>query len=125
MPPYVDPEQSGTGTCEVMIPAGEIFESRHKVSVSNGNFAKSVPIDSTVFARPWFSVAIQSFPDGRCGVAIDGRQIWLSPGGTRNDAPFSVILGYSSFQSRILHGAVDVWTGVRGGIEWDRSGPTR
>jgi hypothetical protein len=29
-----------------------------------------------------------------------------------------VLLGYSSYQTRILHGPLEVWTGVKGDIDW-------
>jgi hypothetical protein len=64
-------------------------------------------------------VRLQLFPDGRCGVAVNGvarlihdRQVPMG------DSAVLIISAYSH-RTRILVGSLDVWTGVRGGVDWN------
>lgn len=62
---------------------------------------------------------LQIFPDGTCGVAIDGRAVWRSPGTVDLDAPFHVVLEGNSLDTKILIGPVEVWRGMRDDVvDW-------
>ncbi len=65
-----------------------------------------------------FKVLMQLFPDGRCGVAIDGRPLFLgAPSYLRRDA--RVILEGNSQETRNLVGPVQVHEGIAP-IVWTR-----
>ena len=66
----------------------------------------------------WFRVRVQIFPDGRCGVAIDGRPITITGVGVRSDARYLAVLDGNSYHTRVLTGPVDIWTGIRPGVDW-------
>ncbi len=68
----------------------------------------------------WWTLRIQILPDGRCGVAVNGRPVWLSPESIPLDGEFRLRLGDESFGTRLLHGPLVVWSGVRTGVEWSR-----
>lgn len=61
---------------------------------------------------------MQLFPDGRCGLAIDGRPLMIVQGLPINDARYRLILGGNSAQTDILVGNIQMWTGVRSDIPW-------
>ena len=58
-------------------------------------------------------------PDGRCGVAVDGKPVWLSERPIRTDLRNRLALQGMSFHTRILFGPVEVWQGVRRDVDWE------
>lgn len=66
----------------------------------------------------WWTLRVQLLPDGRCGVALNGRVLWISPEPIALDRPFRLHLGDESAGTRMLHGPLEVWRGVRPDIEW-------
>jgi len=63
---------------------------------------------------------LQILPDGRCGIAINNRVVWLSPEPIRLDRGFRVYLGDESADGRLLHGPLKIWTGVRTDLDWTK-----
>jgi DNA-binding SARP family transcriptional activator len=66
----------------------------------------------------WWSLRIQIFPDGRCGVAVNGQALWISPEPLAIDGQFRLHLGDEALGAQLLHGPVTMWTGVRTDIAW-------
>lgn len=66
----------------------------------------------------WWTLRLQILPDGRCGVAINGRVIWLSPEPMPLEGEYRLRLGDESAGTRILHGPLQVWTGVKTDLDW-------
>ena len=82
-------------------------------------------IDLGAAARPlrsgaWWTLRLQILPDGRCGIAINNRVVWLSTEPMPLDAEFRLRLGDESAGTKLLHGPLQVWTGVRTDIDWAR-----
>lgn len=77
-----------------------------------------VPIDSTASSGRWYSVRLQIFPDGRCGVAIDGRPVARTETPVVFERPVRVMLDGKSVGTMILVGRVEVWEGVRPDVDW-------
>jgi hypothetical protein len=76
--------------------------------------------DSTLRTGRWFTIRLQVFPDGRCGVAVDGKPI--AGGETLAlDRPFRVVLHGKSVGTRVLVGPLEVWEGVRSDVDWGRT----
>jgi hypothetical protein len=57
-------------------------------------------------------------PDGRCGIAVNDHVLWLSAESIPLDGKFFLRLGDQSKDARLLHGPLEVWTGVRTDIDW-------
>lgn len=72
----------------------------------------------TLAAGGWWRLRIQILPDGRCGVAVNGRVVWLSPAAIPIVRPLWLRLGDNSVGAQLLHGPLEVWTGVRTDINW-------
>lgn len=87
--------------------------------VSGSTWTGRVP--PTVARGEWTRVRIQVFPDGRCGLAINGqpRAILNQPIGLGDSA--LIMFGGFSYHTRILVGAVEVWRGVRRDIDWSKA----
>ncbi len=66
----------------------------------------------------WYTVRIQIFPDGRCGVAVDGQPLWRSDSPISLDRLYRVRFEGKSVRTRILVGPLNVWEGVRGDVDW-------
>jgi DNA-binding SARP family transcriptional activator len=75
--------------------------------------------------RAW-TLRIQFFPDGTCGFALNGRVIARDSVGVAIADPMRVVLGGKSVRTSIRIGRVEVWEGIRDGVDWlalDRSAP--
>lgn len=68
----------------------------------------------------WWTLRLQILPDGRCGVAVNGKAVWLSREPILIDGEFRVRLGDESAGTALLHGPLEVWTGVRTDVDWSR-----
>jgi hypothetical protein len=66
----------------------------------------------------WWRLRLQIFPDGRCGFAINGVPIWRSLDPMPTNRPYWVRLGHQSAETRVLHGPLQVWQGVRTDVDW-------
>ncbi|MEP6764584.1 MAG: AAA family ATPase [Gemmatimonadaceae bacterium] len=66
----------------------------------------------------WWKLRLQILPDGRCGVAINNKVVWISPEPIPLTGAFRLRLGDSSNGTNIMHGPLQIWTGVRTDIDW-------
>lgn len=66
----------------------------------------------------WHTVRLQLLPDGRCGLALDGRPVALVPADVRLGADMRILLGGNSVGTRMLVGRLRVFEGVLGGVGW-------
>jgi|GEM_PF-445657 len=118
------PIVGGTGaSCNAGVPGGEGAEWARQVSVSAGQSASHADLDPGQTAGRWFRIRLQIFADGRCGVALDGRPVWMSRRPVATDRPFRAILSGNSAGTRMLFGPVTVWQGVMDGVDWAALGP--
>jgi hypothetical protein len=107
------PPAMGAG-CGTLYPAGEGWSKLHLLSVPSGSVR--VP-DELASGRP-HSLRMQIFPDGTCGIAIDGRAVSRSRDAIPVDKPVAVIIRGQSVGTRMLIGPLTVWRGVRGDVDW-------
>lgn len=105
-------------SCEVLYPWSGGRSGRAELEFGAGTTRRVTVPEGSGDGKP-FRVRLQLFPDGRCGVAVNGvarlihdRQVQMG------DSAVLIISAYSH-RTRILVGPVDVWTGVRGGVDWD------
>ena len=66
----------------------------------------------------WQRARLQLFPDGTCRVAVNGIPVAHPTRRVSLERPFRVLLSGHSYQTRMLHGPLEVWTGVKGDIDW-------
>jgi DNA-binding SARP family transcriptional activator len=90
--------------------------------ISLALFAPDEQIDVTLDLTPgsaqWYRLRLQLFPDGTCGVAIDGRPVARTNTAVPLDATYRVITDGRSFRTQLLVGPLEIWEGVRTDVDW-------
>jgi hypothetical protein len=111
--------------CTIDAPEGQGRSLMRRIgSEAAGRNVASVP-DSARTSGRWFTARVQLFPDGRCGFAIDGRAIIVTDDAIPMGRPLRAVVAGNSFRTRMLHGPVEVWTGVRADIDWSAADTAR
>ena len=72
----------------------------------------------------WHRVRVQIFPDGGCGIAIDGRPVWISTAKLLRRGPPIVFAYGMSYQPDLLVQEIETWEGIRGGVDWTKAPTT-
>jgi hypothetical protein len=106
--------------CAASLPAGEGMALLNSLSLSVAGANSTIRVDRSLRSGRWWTLRIQIFPDGRCGVAINGRPVWRSQTTIQLDRPVHLFIDGYSYHTRILAGPLEVWTGVRRDIDWDK-----
>jgi len=105
--------------CSAGYPASEGPAGKVRFSHSVGPWNHPLPVDSSLSEGHPFRIRLQLFPDGRCGLALDGRPVSISENVVPLDLPFAIRLGYAAYQGRVLHGPIEVWRRVRDDVQWE------
>lgn len=108
--------------CGIGYPMPVGREGRWLLAVSSVH-QQSIDMRAAAPAAPtgdWWTLRLQIFPDGHCGVAVNGTVILVTPDPILLHEDFWVRLGDSSAGTRMLHGPLDVWTGVRMDVDWSQ-----
>ena len=105
------------GRCEVVIPAGEGPENAGRISLADIG-QQTVPLDTHYLSGRPYRVRMQLFPDGRCGLAIDGKPLMIAEGLPIGNARYRLVIGGNSMQTDMLVGSLQMWNGVRSDIPW-------
>jgi len=82
--------------------------------------AVMVPAPRTFRSGAWFHVRLQIFPDGRCGVAINGVVAGRSQIGLIPDSTERVVIYGNSANTKVLVGPLTIRAGVPDDIDWSR-----
>ncbi|MBS1240971.1 MAG: transcriptional regulator protein, partial [Gemmatimonadetes bacterium] len=98
--------------------AGRYGQGRIAVNAGTSSLVDLGPTADLLRSGAWWTLRLQILPDGRCGIAINGQVVWLSPESIPLDGEFRLRLGDESAGTRLLHGPLQVWTGVRTDIDW-------
>lgn len=115
-PPTARPFDAG---CIFDFPRPGRWGLRH--ATASANTARDIDLgDASIPLRTgaWWTLRVQILPDGRCGFAINNKVLWVSHEPIQLNGEFRVRLGDESADTRILHGPLQVWTGVRTDIDW-------
>ncbi|HMA40774.1 MAG TPA: AAA family ATPase [Gemmatimonadales bacterium] len=86
----------------------------------------TVPLPDSVNSGKWYSLVVQLFPDGRCGIAVDGKPLGITHEVMPPAERYWLVLEGNSVGNRMLAGPLEVWSGVRDDVDWAalRSGAT-
>jgi hypothetical protein len=87
---------------ELTAPAGDtyVFDAQHAMSGS------------------WVTLDVQLFPDGTCGVALDGKPMLWSRAAIDPRSTVVLHLQGKSWRTIVAVGRTEIWSGVRPGIDW-------
>lgn len=111
------PDQALNSSCDIAIPGGTSDSDRGGV-VRAGPSRLTYDLPQHVFDGSWNRFVVQLFPDGTCGIGLNGEAIGRTEGGVSVDGSFQVILDSRSHGAVMLHGPLEVWEGVRGDMDW-------
>ncbi len=105
--------------CGITYPAGEGKRLVDSAKVSAGGMA-GIEISSMGFRSPGpYTVQIQIFPDGTCGLAIDGTPVWRSADPVIDPREtFQVVIAGHSVGTEILVGRLVMWRGMKAETDW-------
>jgi DNA-binding SARP family transcriptional activator len=106
------------GNCGVQLPAGEGVTLARKMLAHLGATGVTLPIPEDVAMGRRVAVRLQLLPDGRCGIAVDGRQVFLSESRLSGSGQVQVLISGNAHETEATVGAVQLWTGVRPGVAW-------
>jgi DNA-binding SARP family transcriptional activator len=113
---------SSEATCGMSFPgSGTWGASRMGALASMGKDLELGAVADTMRTGAWWTLRVQILPDGRCGIAINHRVVWLSTEPMLIDGEFRLRLGDESADTQLLHGPLQLWTGVRTDIDWTPS----
>lgn len=111
--------------CAWEYPGGEGERALRQMAAVAGDPPAFMAVGPWIRSGQPYRLRLQILPDGRCGVAINGTPVWYSEPALLLDTPYRVSLGYSSKETRILVGPLEVWHGVRQDVPWDELDATR
>ena len=111
------PREAPLAACGMVYPAGEGAWGGDSASFFTGTATRTIAAAAGWSRGAPIVERIQVLPDGRCGVAIDGRMRWISPPVAWPDSTYVEIRG-NSYRARALVGRVTIWTGVPPGVDW-------
>jgi hypothetical protein len=104
--------------CGFLSPGGEGAASRDSLTVTAGSATRSFLAPRGFNGGGWHTVRVQLFPDGRCGVALDGKPLAIFDQALPLDRRYWMDLSGQSVGTRMLVGPIEVWKGVRDGVDW-------
>ncbi|MBI2407007.1 MAG: AAA family ATPase [Gemmatimonadetes bacterium] len=107
-------------SCTVGFPGAEGATFRDNFSVSgrlNFRLLKATP---TLLDGSWHRIRLQYLPDGRCLLAVDGQPMATVFTVAPVDSVTIVVTGNDKLGGRLIVGTLDVWSGVRGGVDWTK-----
>jgi DNA-binding SARP family transcriptional activator len=111
------PTAERTG-CAFGAPAGENPRMRYRATVEAGADSHVFPIDPSVTSGRTVNLLLQLFPDGSCGVALDGKPVFHLRSGRRGREKVRLVISGQSKDTRIWVGPVDLYRGVVPTIDW-------
>lgn len=113
-----DPPGGGRAVCATGV-GGDGAVSRERIGVNDlqGGFAAG-PTPPGILGGTWFTLRLQLFPDGRCGVAVNGVPLAVTE--AVQPIPPTIrptVIGHSA-ETTLRVGALELWSGVRGDVPW-------
>ncbi|NUQ11759.1 MAG: PD40 domain-containing protein, partial [Gemmatimonadaceae bacterium] len=113
------PLSTDDGSCRVTFP-GEGAWGRTRVALAAGLSSERDlgALGRRLRTGDWWTLRMQILPDGRCGVAVNDSVIWLSPEPIALTGEYRLRIGDESMGTKLLHGPLQVWTGVRTDVDW-------
>jgi hypothetical protein len=105
-------------SCSIAYPGGGGTASPGRFMINAAATTGRVPAPEREAPDAWYTVRLQIFPDGTCGVALDGVPVWRSDASLDASARYRIQLTGSSPGAPLLVGPLEVWDGVRGGVDW-------
>jgi len=106
--------------CTVRYPQRHVGAARWRFLFSTVD-AILVDASAAYGSGRWFRLRLQVFPDGTCGLALDGRMVARTSDHLPLTGRYRLILqGSDIWGSGMLVGPLEVWEGIRTDVDWSR-----
>lgn len=103
--------------CELKYPSQENVQALESLVFSGGQ-TRIVKVPPDMRTGAWVRLRVQVFPDGRCGLAINGTPRVLHDARlSLGDSATIMVLSYEH-NTTFLVGPIEVWRGVRRDMDW-------
>lgn len=103
-------------SCAATFPAGD-GAYYHQRLVTSGGINPYITLDPNLAKQlasgAWWTLRLQILPDGRCAVRVNDQLVWVSTQPIPLEEEFRLWIGDSSWNAKLLHGPLEMWTGVR------------
>lgn len=109
---------AGLGSCGVYRPGGEGGEAHRRLTFVAATASQPIQLNWPRADTTRHLARIRLFPDGTCGVAIDGIPYWRSAFRITTDFPFRIWLTDQSEGTTFEVGQLTLWQGDPGGVDW-------
>jgi len=86
--------------------------------VLGSGVTRGVGVPAMFRGGSWFHVRLQIFPDGRCGVAVNGVPVGVSAGRAITDSSVRVLTFGNSSDTKALVGPITLRAGVSPDVDW-------
>jgi DNA-binding SARP family transcriptional activator len=106
--------RGGTARCHFTYPTGDGFHAEERAWAAG----RRVAVDPAVATGEPYVLRLQIFPDGTCGMALNGTPLARGDIAMLDDVRDRVVLDGASLDTKMLVGRLEVWRGVRGGVDW-------
>ncbi|MEP7347865.1 MAG: hypothetical protein ABI877_21520, partial [Gemmatimonadaceae bacterium] len=106
--------------CEVAWPTENVVTgtSTRQLAMSNSAYLLRAALGAPLLSGRWMTVRLQLFPDGRCGVALDGKPFAVLPTPTAHASSVQLLVAGNSYKTRVLVGPLRVMQGTPNDIDW-------
>lgn len=101
---------------------GKHFGEQFVINAASGSHLFSAP--PHLRSGRAFRLTMQIFPDGRCGLAIDGKVVWVGPADFFEPAVRLMLAG-NSVGTNVLVGHLRILTGIAADVAWDGVAPAK
>jgi DNA-binding SARP family transcriptional activator len=118
-------QRTAAARCALEMPSEDGAPGWRRVGIVAGSARERVlPTPPGLADGTWHRVRIQVFPDGACGIAVDGQPLWISRARIDRAAPLWLDVEAVTEGTAARIRDVSVWEGVRAGVPWSRTAPT-
>jgi hypothetical protein len=96
----------------------------HEIRIAAAGDVKEEDSSVDLTTGEWYQLRLQIFPDGTCGIAVNGHAIARTTSRIPFDTRYRVEIAGRSVDVRMLVGPLEVWTGVKTDVDWGAPGGT-
>jgi hypothetical protein len=108
--------------CSFTVPSDEGAIGRDSMHLRGESVGRHLRTPPSLISGTWHRLRLQVMADGRCALAVDGVPMGITTSSSTvlPREAMVMIFGDTRFDARILVGSLEIWTGVRGGVDWTK-----
>lgn len=106
--------------CAAVYPGGTGLMDLRRIGLEASNFFSQYEAPDQTPSGSRYRLRLQVFPDGSCGLALNGEALGRSPPTLDLARRYRILLEGQSVGTRLLVGPLQAWRGVRNDVDWSR-----